>query len=238
MVGHSGRSIKLAPKENRRIGDLKQKIVDAIISSRLRTKALTKSSYTRNFLRQYFADVPVDDLQGRSEKIMARAALDHLEFGAKRRRGQALLRIFNPSEKEHGYSSNFTIIEMVNDDMPFLVDSVAAAVMRHNLVVHITVHPIISLLRDADGQLSAITRPGQKGSTSESFIRLAIERATDADELKILRQEIVKVLGDVRLAVRDWTKMRERMLESRDLLQYGPKGSDPLLRTESQALLD
>ena len=238
MAGNSGRSTKLAPKEHRRIGDMKEKIVDAIVASRLRTKALTKSSHIRNFLRQYFADVPVDDLQGRDEKVMARAALDHLEFGARRRRGQALLRIFNPSEDKHGYSSTFTIIEMVNDDMPFLVDSVAAAVLRHNLVVHITVHPIISLVRDAGGRLSAIARPAQKGSSSESFVRFAIERVTDADELKVLHQEIKKVLGDVRLAVRDWAKMRERMLESSELLENGPKGSDPVLHSESQALLD
>ena len=61
---------------------------------------------------------------------------------------------------------------------------------------------------------------------------------TDADELKVLHQEIKKVLGDVRLAVRDWAKMRERMLESSKLLENGPKGSDPVLRSESQALLD
>lgn len=238
MVGSSGRSITVAPNEHRRIGDLKQKIVDAIASSRVRAKALTKPSHSKMFLRQYFADVPVEDLRGRSEKIMARAALDHLQFGSRRRRGQALLRIFNPTEKEHGYSSAFTFIEMVNDDMPFLVDSVAAAIKRHNLVVHITVHPIISLVRNDKGRLTAITSPGQEDSQSESFIRFAIERATDPGELKLLRQEIVKVLADVRLAVRDWSKMRERMLESRELLKYGRKGADPLLRSESQALLD
>ncbi len=169
---------------------------------------------------------------------MARAAIDHLEFGATRRKGQALLRVFNATEKEHGYQSPYTFVEMVNDDMPFLVDSVAAAINRHNLAVHITVHPIISVRRNGRGKITAIAKSGDKDATRESFIRFAIARETDPAELKILRQEINKVLRDVRVSVRDWQKMRDRMCETRNLLKNGPKGVDPLLRAESQALLE
>ncbi len=228
----------MASKEHRRIGDLKKTIVDGIIAARVRSKTLKKPSHTRQFLRQYVKNVPVEDLQGRSEKLMARAAIDHLEFGARRRRGRALIRIFNPTVKEHGYTSAYTFIELVNDDMPFLVDSVSAAINRHNLAVHITVHPIIWVKRDNKGKLTDISKPGDKGARSESLIRLAIERETDPAVLKVLGQEIRKVLRDVRVAVRDWEKMRERMRETRELLKYGPKGVDPLLREESQALLD
>ena len=169
---------------------------------------------------------------------MARIALDHLEFGAVRRPGQALLRIFNVNEKDHGYSSAFTFVEMVNDDMPFLVDSVAAAINRRHLAVHITVHPIISMRRDGSNKLLSVIRPEDDDAYSESFIRFAISRETDEQALKLLSKEIKKVLSDVRVAVRDWSKMRKRMQETRDLLENGPKGADPLLRTESQALLD
>ena len=169
---------------------------------------------------------------------MARVALDHLEFGATRRRGQALLRIFNVNEKEHGYTSAFTFVEMINDDMPFLVDSVAAAINHHNLSVHITVHPIISVTRDQDGKLTSVAKTDDDDAVTESFVRFAISRETDPHELKLLRKEITKVLSDVRVTVRDWGEMRQRMRETRDLLENGPKGVDPLLRTESQALLD
>ena len=155
---------------------------------------------------------------------MARAALDHLAFGARRRRGQALLRIFNPTEEEHGYTSTYTVVEMVNDDMPFLVDSVSAAINRHNLAVDITVHPIIWVKRDAKGKLTRIATPGTKDARAESFIRLAIERETDAAQLKLLRQEIVKVLADVRVAVRDWQPMRKRMLENARAARERPQG--------------
>jgi len=225
-------------RQNRRVGDIKQTIVDGITSARVRSKTLKKASDTKRFLQQYVADVPVEDLQGRSEKVMARAAIEHLEFGAQRRKGQALVRIFNPTQEDHGYTSGHTFIEMVNDDMPFLVDSVSAAINRRNLAVHITVHPVVAVKRNAKGLLTAIAKPGSKNAKLESYIRIAIERETDATQLKLLRQEIAKVLADVRIAVSDWEKMRERMLETRDSLENGPRGVDPLLRTESQALLD
>ncbi len=228
----------MTSKEKRRSGDLRKDIVDAILAARVQSKIIKKPDEVKHYLAQYFADIPVEDIQGRSESIMARAALDHLEFGAKRRNGEALLRIFNANEKEHGYESPFTFVEMVNDDMPFLVDSVASAINRHNLAVHITVHPIVSVRRDKQGNLKAITEPFDDDSHSESFIRFAIDRETDEQALKLLKKEITKVLADVRMTVRDWGVMRQRMRETRDLLQFGPKGVDPLLRSESQALLD
>ena len=150
----------MTPNENRRGGDIRQVIVDAIVSSRVRSRYLKSPAQVRLFLKQYFADVPVEDLQGRDEKVMARIALDHLEFAANRRKNEALVRIFNPTEKEHGYTSDHTFVEMVNDDMPFLVDSVAAAINSHSMVVHMTIHPIISIVRDRAGKIADICRPG------------------------------------------------------------------------------
>ncbi len=228
----------MATRKNRRSSDARQGIIDAILDARTSSRALTDNKDTRAFLRQYFANVPYEDLEGRSEAIMARIALDHLDFGAVRRRGQALLRIYNASEEEHGYSSAFTFVEMVNDDMPFLVDSVAAAINRHELSVHITVHPVISVRRDDKGKLESIVDHDDDEAISESFIRFAMSREVDEQQLKLLRKEITKVLSDVRVAVRDWQKMRQRMRETRELLVNGPRGVDPLLRSESQALLD
>ena len=228
----------MTPSENRRGGDIRQVIVDAIVSSRAKSRYLKGPAQVRLFLKQYFADVPVEDLQGRDEKVMARIALDHLEFAATRRKNEALVRIFNPTEREHGYTSDHTYVEMVNDDMAFLVDSVAAAINSHSMVVHMTIHPIISIVRDRTGKIAGITRPDDDDASSESFIRFAIDRETDAASLKRLQQEIKKVLTDVRRAVRDWGKMRQAMRDTSEMLVNGPAGVDPLLRTESQALLN
>ena len=118
----------MTTKTNRRSGDARQGIVDAILAARVTSRAIKKPADLKRFLQQYFADVPFEDLDGRSADIMAQIAVDHLDFGVARSKDQTLLRVFNPTVKEHGYESNFTFVEMINDDMPFLVDSVAAAI--------------------------------------------------------------------------------------------------------------
>ena len=222
----------------RRDSDARERIVKAIVASRVQTKLLASRAHIKRFLGQYFAHVPIEDLLGRSEKIMARIALDHLEMGATRKKGQPLLRIFNPTEKQHGYSSKFTFIELINDDMPFLVDSVSAAVARQDLAAHITVHPVFCTERDARGRLKSIFKRDSDCGNAESYIRIAVDRETDPKRLKLLEHEILKVLSDVRIAVRDWKKMRDKMRAARELLAFGPSGVDEELREESKALLD
>jgi glutamate dehydrogenase len=224
-------------KELRRGSDRKERIVQAIVDARVSSKLLANRRQIRSFLQQYVADVPVEDLEGRSPKIMAGIGLSHLEFGRTRRKSQSKLRIYNPVESEHGYTSLFTFIEMVNDDMPFLVNSVAAAINRFSLTVHITVHPIIRVCRDSGGNLENVPRPGSDKGTRESFIRFAIDRETDPRVLKQLEKEIRHVLSDIKLAVRDWKKMQAMMEEAHDSLELGPPRVDEELRDESQAFL-
>jgi glutamate dehydrogenase len=123
--------------ELRRGSDVKERILDAILSSRVQSRTLPSRQQIKTFLSEYFAHVPYEDLQGRDEKIMARAAISHLDFGAVRRKGQPLIRFFNPTLEDHGYESAFSFVEMVNDDMPFIVDSVLAAINRQGLTVHL-----------------------------------------------------------------------------------------------------
>ena len=224
-------------KELRRGSDRKGNIVQEILAAPVKSKYLSSRKQIRHYLDQYIADVPVEDLEGRSTKIMAQIALSHLDFAATRNKGQAKLRIYNPNEKEHGYTSAYTFIEMINDDMPFLVNSLAAAINRHDLAVHITVHPIIRVQRDAKGKLKSIFETGKQKGQPESFIRLAMDRETDPKVLKALEKEIRGVLSDVRLAVRDWKKMSKKMLETREMLKFGPRRVDETLREESQAFL-
>ncbi|MDX1482237.1 MAG: NAD-glutamate dehydrogenase [Woeseiaceae bacterium] len=224
-------------QESRRGSDRKSAIIAEIVESRVKSNVLSRPKHVRRFLQQYFHDVPVEDLEGRSPDIMARIALSHLELAKTRRKGQSKLRVFNAKESEHGYSSNFTFVEMVNDDMPFLVNSVSAAVKRHDLTVHITIHPIIRIRRDSGGRIDGIAEAGDDAARPESFIRLAIDRETDAQELKSLKKEIRDVLSDIRLAVRDWKKMRAKMLEAIGVLEFGPQRADEALRVESQAFL-
>ena len=174
----------MTKQKYRRTSDIKDLLIDEIVASKPKSKILTNRKQIDNFLRKYAGDVPVEDMEGRPPDIMARGAISHLDFGAVRKKGQALLRVFNPTEKKDGYDSLFTIIEMVNDDMPFLVDSVSAAINRHGLAIHITVHPVLPVRRDARGRLQEILQ-SVDGGHNESFIRFI---AADTDQQEADRQ--------------------------------------------------
>lgn len=227
----------MSKEQHRRASDISDNLVDAIVATNPNSKSLKPGKHTEQFLRLYYADVPHDDMQGRSPVIMGQAAVSHLDFARTRRPDVALLRIFNPEEKKHGYQSAYTIIEMVNDNMPFLVDSVSAAINRQELVIHMTVHPVLRVRRNASGKLLGVANRNDDGGIVESYVRFAVDRESDQNHLNILEHEILKVLSDVRASVRDWRKMRDIMLDAASNLDRGPIGADPAVRIETDALL-
>ncbi|MCI0516225.1 MAG: NAD-glutamate dehydrogenase [Woeseiaceae bacterium] len=224
-------------QKHRRSSDLPQNLIDDIIAARPASSVLRNRAKINQFLSQYFANVPVDDMVGKPPKIMGLAAVSHLEFARTRKSGEVKLRIFNPTEKVDGYDSKYTIVEMVNDNMPFLVDSVSAAIAHQDLAVHMTIHPVLRVRRDARGKLLEVLERNATGGIAESYVRFSVDREPDLHHLKVLEQEVLKVLADVRSAVRDWPDMRARMLESSTSLGKERHGADPELLQESEALL-
>src|ERR1700761_9435026 len=86
--------------------------------------AKAQSSLQQRYVRSYFRGVGEEDLAERTPTALASAALDHLAFGSERRpAGQSLVRVFNPERSSDGFESPHTVVMLVTDDAPFLVDS-------------------------------------------------------------------------------------------------------------------
>lgn len=162
------------------------------------------------FVQAYFGQVDPEDLAERQPADLYGAALSHWNFARKRAPGETKVRVFNPSIAEHGWQSTHTIIEIVNDDMPFLVDSVTMEVNRNGLTLHLITHPLIRIRRDAQGLLAEV---GAEDAPRESFIHVEVDRVADPAQLDALAADVARVLGDVRAAVADWQKMQQRVLE-------------------------
>jgi glutamate dehydrogenase len=113
------------------------------------------------------------------------------------------------------------VVEIVNDDMPFLVDSVTMEVNRHGLALHLILHPVIANRRDSAGELMEAAAPSED-AVRESFMHLQIDRVPDAPALEALAGDIARVLADVRLAVADWRAMLARAAELIDELDRKP----------------
>ena len=175
------------------------------------------------FIGQFYANVPPDDLLGHDPDDLFGAAVSLWNFGAQRQRGTAKVRVYNPRLDEHGWHSPHTVVEIVNDDMPFLVDSVTAELNRHELTVYLVIHPIISTRRDEAGRLLGLADPQSgEGAAGESFMQVWINEQSSADKLEGIRAALEGVLADVRVAVADWPKMRDQVSSVLDALETAP----------------
>ncbi|MEM7280843.1 MAG: NAD-glutamate dehydrogenase domain-containing protein, partial [Pseudomonadota bacterium] len=166
------------------------------------------------FVELYYRNVSVEDLRDRSLDDLAGAALSHLRFASKRKPGIPKVRILNPNHEEHGWSSDNTILQMINDDMPFLVDSSGLALNRRGLGIRLTVHPIFHVVRDANYRITDIKPEPDKDTVPESWIQVEFSKETDAEDLEEIQAHVNKILDDVRAAVNDWRAMKQ---ESADL---------------------
>ena len=165
-----------------------RKSISAIVAAAARLPKAMRGADPKRFLRAYYANVDAEDIAARDPAELAAAALSHLMF-ARQRRGRALVRVFNPTLREHGYSSPHTVIEMVNDDMPFLVDSIGLALTRRALTLHFLTHPVFAVTRDKAGVLRSVEERGSaadKHHRLESFQHVEVDRIVDAATLQSL----------------------------------------------------
>ena len=168
-----------------------------------------------NFLRQYYGAIAEEDLLQHTAQYLFSAALSHWRFGQKRPAGETLVRVYNPSVKNDGWKSPHTIIEMVNGDMPFLVDTSIMTLTRNGIGVHLTVHPILYLVRDKQGLITRLDTADSEHQSGlvESWIHLEVDHQSDAATLQKLEQELRSAMRDVRAMVDDWHIMRDKVGE-------------------------
>ncbi len=148
------------------------------------------------------------------------AALSHRELAQSRPVGTAKVDVFNPSVEEHGWASGHTVVQIVTDDMPFLVDSVTAELLRMDRTVHLVVHPTMRVRRDATGELEELLlddAPGDGGfgEVRESWMHLEIDRESHQHARDEVAEGLRRVLGNVRESVEDWPKMQATLPPAR-----------------------
>ena len=149
------------------------------------------------------------ETQGLSREAEREAAEFLSQVAASRKRGELGLAI----ESTGGEAGNRRMrIGIVNDDMPFLVDSVANAVAQKQLTIHRLLHPVVCVTRDDKGELQSVEPLCGDKSRRESMMYLELDRA-DARGRQELAADLRRVLGDVRLAVRDWESLQRQMRE-------------------------
>ncbi|MCZ4102411.1 NAD-glutamate dehydrogenase [Streptomyces sp. So13.3] len=187
------------------------------------------------FLQRYYLHSAPEDLLDRDPVDVFGAALSHHRLAEVRPQGTANVRVHTPTVEENGWACSHTVVEVVTDDMPFLVDSVTNALSQADRAIHVVVHPQIVVRRDVTGKLLEIIGNGcslhdnggdpdnlPHDALTESWIHVEIDRETDREDLKQITAELRGALSDVRESVEDWTKMREATLRIAEELAATP----------------
>jgi glutamate dehydrogenase len=176
---------------------------------------------------RYYRHVPPEDLLDRDPQDLYGAAVAHYSLAAARPPGRAAVRVYTPTVEDEGWSSGHTVVEIVTEDMPFLVDSVANELTRQGRAIHTVIHPQFAVRRSITGELDEVcvdadpNRPPQ-GTLVESWMHLEIDREGSAEGLAQVQRELTRVMSDVRDVVEDWQKMRAAALRIASSLPTEP----------------
>ncbi|WP_405509095.1 NAD-glutamate dehydrogenase [Streptomyces cyaneofuscatus] len=186
------------------------------------------------YLQRYYLHTAPEDLGGRDPVDVYGAAASHYRLAENRPQGTANVRVHTPTVEENGWTCSHSVVEVVTDDMPFLVDSVTNELSRQGRGIHVVIHPQVTVRRDVTGKLIEVLsggpgtpKPGVNAELPhdalvESWIHVEIDRETDRADLQQITADLRRVLSDVRESVEDWGKMRDAALRIADDLPGEP----------------
>ena len=181
------------------------------------------------YFRAYYRHVPAEDLAAAGPGPVAGVALAQARFAADRPQGRALVRV-RPAGTGEAFDPGRCVVDIITDDMPFLIDSVTTELSRHGLDSYHLIHPQLLVRRDVAGALREVAgpldRPGTgPDETAESWTHIEIDGQAAAGVAAALEADLHRVLHDVRVAVEDYPRMQAVAVQLADRLAAEGPGS-------------
>src|SRR3954454_11588284 len=207
---------------------VKEKDAGALVATAEDALSSRKKAPPNEFVRALLAGAVPEDLLRYEARELAELCEAAWTFLAERKPERPKIRIANPDSVAGGDQlKQISVLEIVNDDMPFLLDSVLGELSERGVEIRLVLHPIISVARDATGRLSSFQASPAAGSLRESFIHIHIERIEEEARRSELMGAIEQVLADVRICVHDWRPMMDRIQETVVALKTNPPPLPP-----------
>jgi glutamate dehydrogenase len=150
------------------------------------------------------------DLDHRNESDMYGAVLSLWSALNEHKDDAPVIHVFNPSVSKNGWKSSHTIIEVVIQDMPFLVDSIRIALNRLGLSPHLMLNAPLKIVRDKSldvAELAPIIDTLLKMSSEETVFLIEIDRQSNQEDVDVIKETLLSVVEDIRLTVSDWNPM-------------------------------
>ena len=200
-------------------------------------KALGEKSQAAQFAPLLYDHNGLDGHDAPAPAWLAGNARAAFAFIAEKPRKKHKLRIRSAAAADGSPES--TVVEILNDDMPFLVDSVMGELQARGLAVRILLHPIFKTERDKAGNLHTLLGPGDQNwndGHQESYIAIHLPALPDAAQ-RDLGKALSDILVSVRVVVADWQPMTQQVQAAIRHLEAGPRGVPAGELRESVAFL-
>lgn len=210
--------------------------VDAIADfAAERLKSIQNTEFD-GFIRDMYKHAAPEGLANRPIDELYAAALSLWKFSEQRDAKSCKLRVFNPTLEEHGWPATHTIIQIIIDDMPFLLDSITSNLLEDGNDLHMLVHPIITRRRDSSGRIT----DDQKGiNVTESIMHIEITAMTDPKQIADLEARLNKILAFIRATIDDWKVMLGKMDDvGKNLATVPESAADPEQTREAIKFLE
>ncbi|UBO75817.1 NAD-glutamate dehydrogenase [Aeromonas rivuli] len=192
------------------------------------------ASLVERFVAKFYGNMASDDLHDRNDSDLYGAALSLWNALNQRDSTAPYIRVYNPELTRHGWQSPHTIVEVILQDSPFLVDSIRMTLKRLNITAHMMLHQPLHLIRSKDGKIEAILdldQTAQQTSAETAFL-IEIDHLTSDEQMAALAAELDSVAGEVALAVGDWQPMLARLNE---IIEDLPKRNSPVSKEEVES---
>ncbi len=198
------------------------------------------SALYKSFFKTFYKNVPKEEYEVMAPENLAYTAQQHLQLSQSRKFGsRPAISIFTPTRKTEGWDAGRTIIDIVNDDMAFLVDSVVAEIINHGYQISAFIHPVLHTIRDKKGTITKTSANPIKGKTNgQSHIHIELNRTISAQQAKKLEKQLREILADTKLANRDWAKIKVKLKDSQDILETAPPKYSNAVIQEYKHFLD
>ncbi|GLZ37770.1 NAD-glutamate dehydrogenase [Actinokineospora sp. NBRC 105648] len=195
-----------------------------------------------DLLRLYFRYVPPEEVLDDQPVDLVGAVRSHLQLAERRVKGRPAVRMLNPTAATDGWRADGSVVQIVTDDMPYLVESVSAELVRRGVQVQRVVHPIVVVRRDLTGDLKEALPTCDPDAPpadafAESWMYIEVDLLTDADRAREIETGLLSVLNDVREVVEDTDKMMTTATSLARELEENPPPLDAAQVHDGAALL-
>lgn len=218
----------------RRHEETRDELIERVVTVIKEKLPANEAKLISKFVKQYYLSAAPEDLLERDVIDLYGALISHWYFIHQRSTQETKIRVYNPQYEQHGWQSTHTVIEIIGDYKPFLIESVRMVLNRYGLNVHLILHlSNLKVERDKQGNIHDLhIDNAHDKSTIEMPIFIEIDRQSDHTIIEQLRESLESAITDVNLAVQDWRLITSTMEMVISQLEHETNGDNKDLRQE------